>query len=248
VSTDSREVDPDPLEILFGRPSDDFVPYYAGRAAAVSHASVVRLEPVLKNALVEDFAALARLAERYSQPIRAAVVGADGVLGYRALKGDRAVELTGAAGDWFIFDRLESHFNAARRALLELCYLFSYPRLGATCTGFFHTRGASVPRHCDEMDVVVVQLFGSRSWCFEPNSNPPTGVWDPVRVSVSEPQRWDAAFGEARQLVELTPGSALYLPGAWWHQTRSSSPSFSLTFALPGAAADPVKRSEIFAQ
>jgi hypothetical protein len=236
----------DPLEILFGMPGDDFVRQYAGRAVAAFHAPVLRLQPVLQNALVEELAALAWLAVRYSQPIRAAVVGTDKVLGYSILQDDRRAKITEATDEWFIFDRFESHFNAARRILVELCYLFGYPRLGATCRGFFHSPGANVPRHCDELDAVAVQLFGRRRWCLEPNSTPPVGLWDPVRESTNRSTGWDAAFGETSQVVELTPGSLLYVPGGWWHQTQSSTASFSLTFGLPGATADPVKRSELF--
>jgi hypothetical protein len=230
--------DRDPLEVLFGQPGDDFVQRYAGRAVAVSHAPVARLKPILENALVADFAALVQLAGRYSQPIRAAVVGDDGILGYRVLAGDRAMTIADAAGDWFLFDHLQGHFNAVRRMLLDLCWLFGYPRLGATCTGFLHTPGAGVPRHCDEFDALVIQLFGHRRWCLEPNSVPPVGVWDPVKVPAPGPPRWDPAFGKASQIVDLSPGSALYVPGAWWHQTQSTVASFSVTFVLPGATAD----------
>jgi hypothetical protein len=247
VSIDPEDGGSDSLGVLFGQPGDEFVSAYGGRAVAFAHAPVARLLPVLQNALVPDMTALVRLAGCYSQPIRAAVVGVDRILGYRSLTGDRARTVANARADWFLFDRVESHFNSVRRALLELCWLFGYPRLGATCTGFLHAPGAGVPRHCDELDAMVVQLFGHRCWCVEPNVNPPVGVWDPVSVPEADPTRWDPAFGRESQVVVLAPGSVLYVPGACWHQTRSAEASFSLTFALPGATADPVRRAALFA-
>ena len=234
-----------PLERLFRVSAPEFVRRHAGRATAVSNGPVERLRPLLKNAHVTDIAVLHRLAIGHSQRIRAAVVGSDGILQYETLRGDSRARITTSRGNWYIFDRLEGHFNAARTMLRQICGAFGYTTLGATCRGFFHGPGASVPRHCDELDAVVLQLLGSRQWCIEPNSDPPVGVWDPVRVPVGGDGRWDADFGDARQVIDLVPGSVLYVPGAWWHQTRSQDYSYSVTLGLPGSAANAVRRQEL---
>lgn len=226
------------LLALFGRPAAELVHDVAGRTIAVHHAPLDRLRAFLGRALVEDAAALRRLAVTYSQPIRLARRGGDGNLAYRALAGAELRTHLVETARWCIFDRLDGHFSDVLRALRGLCRGFACPLDGATSRGFFHTRGASVPRHCDELDAVVVQVFGCREWRLEPNSHPPIGVWDPVPVPAKDAFVWDAAFGGASRVVELQAGSVLYVPGPWWHQTRSRRPSFSITFGLPGSAAD----------
>jgi hypothetical protein len=229
------------IELLFGISATAFVEEHLGHTVAVHHGHVGRLIPLLKNIRLTEPDAIRHFAVDYSQPVRVAVTTPEGILGYAALNREGRGQIVETTGRWYIFDRLEAHFKAARDTVQQLCHGLGYPRLGATCTGFFHTPGARVPRHCDELDVVIMQIFGRRDWCVEPNSHPPVGVWDPVQVP-EDGGRWDTGFGASCRMIQLFPGSVLYLPGAWWHETRSSDFSFSLTFGLPGATADPIRR------
>jgi hypothetical protein len=228
--------------LLFGERAVELLAREAGSKAVVAHGPVERLRPLLKNLFVSNLDELSCLAADYSQPIRRAVADSCGVLCYEEVSEEHRERIASAKGDWFIFDGLDEHFNAARSMLLQACLAFGYTTLGANCRGFFHTPGACVPRHCDELDVVILQLFGRRRWRMEPNSYPPVGIWDPVRVSHEGDSFWDSAFGKASKTVELSPGSVMYVPGGYWHQTRSRGFSFSLTLGLPGVAADPIGR------
>jgi ribosomal protein L16 Arg81 hydroxylase len=100
------------------------------------------------------------------------------------------------------------------------------------CRACFHNPGARIPRHCDDVDVITLQVFGTREWRIERNTDPPVGLKDAVRVSCSRRSGWDAAFTRESFALAMVPGSALYLPRGWWHETRSRSASFSVILSL----------------
>src|SRR5205085_10377623 len=100
------------------------------------------------------------------------------------------------------------------------------------CRGSFQTPGAFVARHCDNVDVVILQMFGTRRWCLERNSEPPVGIDDPVCRAKRLRKGWSTAFGSSSRVVLLRPGSSLYVPRGWWHETRSSVNSLALTIGL----------------
>lgn len=167
----------------------------------------------------------------YSQEVRRVVFDSDGVLMYQKME---AVELATlprvARGCYFLYD-YDGHFRGPRLLLDALCPALGAVRRGANCRGSFQTRGALVPRHCDGVDVVVIQLIGARHWCVERNSEPPVGIEDPVRF-VGLRGGWSVDFGPSRRVVTLRPGSALYVPHSWWHETRSGETSFALTMGI----------------
>ena len=225
------------LETLFGIRREDFLCKYAGRSMAVAHGPLARLRPLLKDIEIHDVASVQRMALEHSSPLRINFIDDDGMQSCRAVRGAMRRQITARTGNWYVFDQIDRHFDGARDAAHELCRSFGYPVSGATCQGFFHTPEARVARHCDDLDAVVVQLFGTRKWRLEPNSDPPIGVWDAVPAAVGD-REWDDDFAADSPVIELAPGSALYVPGAWWHETRSSDFSFSLTYGLPGPVYD----------
>jgi hypothetical protein len=221
------------FEILFRRSEDKFFRTSQHRGTVITRGPVSRLRPLLKNALIENVDDLQSLAFNYSQSIQAGFLNSDGVLKYRLLSQAQRENLTSSPLGLFTFENLEQHFSAVKLLLLEANKKFGYTTFGSNCRGFFHTANASLPRHCDELDVIAIQLFGTRRWWVERNVNSPEGIFDPVRGSSLNDPVVDPEFGETTKVFELRPGSVLYVPAGYWHQTYSHTHSFSLTLGLP---------------
>jgi ribosomal protein L16 Arg81 hydroxylase len=223
---------PDVVRKLFGVQERAFVDAYLGREPLVAHGPVRRFEDLLGRALIPGQRALAKLMPDYSQVVRRVVFDQDGVLHYEKTA---AVELAGlpnvAKGCYFLYD-YDGHFRGPRLLLDALCPAFGYARRGANCRGSFQTRGAFVPRHCDEVDVVILQLIGTRRWRIERNSEPPVGIHDPVRLPAEKRGGWSVDFGPSSRVLTLRSGSALYVPHGWWHETRSAEASFAITIGV----------------
>ena len=225
------------FEILFRRSRDKFVHDSRRRGIVIAHGPVTRLRPLLKNALIDNVNDLHSLAINHSQSIRAGFLNSQGILKYRKLNQAQRERITSSPFGLFLFDSLDQHFNTMRLLLLQACQHFGYTTHGAHCLGFFHTSRANLPRHCDELDVIVIQLFGKRRWWIERNTHSPDGILDPLRASSLQSYAVDPRFGDTTKMLELRPGSVLYVPAGYWHQTYSHAHSFSLTLGLPGPLA-----------
>ena len=101
---------------------------------------------------------------------------------------------------------------------------------------FCNQPGAYTPMHFDPVDTITVQLAGSKRWWIAPNplAPQPTIAWA-VRDRAVDPELWQYAHdplpverlpGAEEHL--LTPGSVLYIPRGWWHETHSDEESVSL--------------------
>jgi len=93
--------------------------------------------------------------------------------------------------------------------------------------------------HWDPNEVIQVQLQGTKVMQLAPNAhavNPDIGLRSGVSYSedlltqfrddppLQPPKRW--------QTVTLRPGSAIYFPRGYWHQTLTRGPSFAVTFGF----------------
>lgn len=99
--------------------------------------------------------------------------------------------------------------------------------------------GVKFPLHFDATDVIVVQLVGEKRWRLAPNHEVPyptsgCGTFAPVLPGKDIRRYHYDAFPEPtrEQKILLRPGSALYVPGGYWHGTETLGPSFSVTFVL----------------
>ena len=230
----SSESPDDVLHLITGIPAREFLKTYAGREVVVTHGTPQRFNGLLGAAFIPSVQALGDLIPDYSQEIRRVVYDKQRVFKYKTLaEGDNVV---GETETCFFFWDFDGHFQGPRLLLDSLCSVFSYTRNGANVRGSFQTPGAFVPRHCDEVDVVILQIFGSRRWRLEANCDPPVGIEEPVRKPERLNNGWSSTFGQSSRVVVLHPGSALYLPRGWWHETRSSVNSFALTIGLVGNA------------
>lgn len=225
------------FEILFRRSEVEFFHGSRCSGTVIAHGPVKRLRPLLKNALIENVRALHALSINYSQSIKAGSLNSNGILKYKQLSQAQRERITSSPFGLFTFDNLEQHFNAVSSLLLQASKKFGYTTFGTHCRGFFHTAKANLPRHCDELDVIAIQLFGTRRWWIERNVNSPEGVLDPVRGSSLKNCTVDSEFGDTTKVFELRPGSVLYVPAGYWHQTYSHTPSFSVALGLPGPLA-----------
>lgn len=204
------------LTRLFG----DFAPRVRGaREPVVAHGPAARLRPLLGE-LPRD---LTTFVARFGNRVRRPVDRGDGMMAYR----DARASSSTAPGKWFFFDALDDRCNSAR-ALLDALQHALGARGSGICRAFFHSAGARVPRHCDDVAVVAIQLSGSRAWQLEPNRRPPAGLYDPVPMSAERD-----VFGPRVCALTMRPGSVLYVPRGWWHATRSRHESFALSLSIP---------------
>lgn len=110
------------------------------------------------------------------------------------------------------------------------------PATNVTCGVFCNQPGAYTPMHFDPVDTITVQLTGSKRWWTAPNplAAQPTVAWAVRDRSVApefrqyahDPLPVERLPGAQEHL--LTPGSMLYIPRGWWHETSSEEESVSL--------------------
>lgn len=99
--------------------------------------------------------------------------------------------------------------------------------------------GVRFPLHFDATDVIVVQLVGDKRWRLAPNPEVPyptsgCGTFAPVLPGKDIRRYHYDGFPQPKRerTILLRPGSALYVPGGYWHGTETIGPSFSITFVL----------------
>jgi ribosomal protein L16 Arg81 hydroxylase len=68
-------------------------------------------------------------------------------------------------------------------------------------------------------------LEGRREWRVEPPLARDDGIFSSLTCA-----RWGEGFNSAVPVVETAADTAIYIPGGWWHETRSLTPS--LTFRV----------------
>lgn len=198
------------------------------------HGSRSRLAPLLGRAMLLDMQEVDDLMPKYRAPIRRVVTDRSGLVGFRTLRAKEIPSAPGRAATCIFFNDFQRQFSEVRETIAHLCRALG--RRPDGCIGSLQTAGAVISRHCDDVDVVAVQLFGSRPWRLEPNSDPPVGLHDRVHVAKKLRDGWSAEFGAASRTVTLMPGSVLYVPMGWWHETRSFEDSFALVISLREAA------------
>jgi hypothetical protein len=200
----------------------------------VHHGSRGRLAPLLGRAMLVDMQEVKDLMPGYRAPIGRVVVNKSGRVGYRTLRPNEMRNASGRTAACHMFGDFQRQFSEVKETVASLCRALG--RRPGGCIGSLQTGGAVISRHCDDVGVIAVQLFGSRQWRLEPNSDPPGGIYDPVYVGAKLRDGWSAEFGPASHTVTLMPGSVLYVPLGWWHETRSFEDSFALAISVREAA------------
>lgn len=105
---------------------------------------------------------------------------------------------------------------------------------------WFSGAGISKGLHYDRADNVLCQVRGRKQvWLISPDQSeamyPDLGSSHPHNSRVRTPlapdlQRYPRFAEVAMHAVELSPGTALYIPPGWWHFTRAATPSISVNY------------------
>jgi len=231
----SPERNSDILQALFGMPATQFLRRVAGRKYLAHHGAAGRLDALLGAGNISSPAALERLAAGYRRRIGRVVYHEGGVLGLRHLRLRERRRMIKVPGACYFFARYDAPFRKVAQLRRALCTAFGVQLRTSNFSGTLQTHGAFLPRHCDHTDVVVLQIFGTRRWRLQRNSNPPRGLYSLVRSPSRLRNGWSAAFAGPSPIVHLHPGSALYVPRGCWHETRSVGKSFALVMSLAPA-------------
>jgi hypothetical protein len=228
--SESRSAE-DIVESVTGISREMFLARYKGRQLLLRHTPRNRWNSLLGESLISDLDGLRHMIPYYAQKIKQVVYDSSGKLGFRNLR-ERDREAIGQEGACYFFWDYDGHFAAPRHILDDLCDALAYIRHRSSCKAIFHMPGGGVPRHCDASDVMSLQFFGERHWKLERNSDPPSGIADPVQLPFRCRNGWSAAFGRSGVELIALPDTFLYIPSGWWHETHSEQPSFALTIAL----------------
>lgn len=111
------------------------------------------------------------------------------------------------------------------------------------CCAIVSPPGAGVPKHFDSVETLTVQLFGKKRWSYAPCpevENPGRSVMPAVKHNYRDgnarPQYMKNEFSTEMpadaKVTELVPGSTLFLPRGYWHQTVAETLSISLNFVI----------------
>jgi 50S ribosomal protein L16 3-hydroxylase len=104
------------------------------------------------------------------------------------------------------------------------------------CSVFCNQPGATTEMHFDGVDTITVQISGSKTWRIARNDHAPnpTSTWIPGEVAPSVELAQYArmpmptAMPDDVSTFTLVPGSMLYIPRGYWHETESEEASVSL--------------------
>jgi ribosomal protein L16 Arg81 hydroxylase len=231
----SLEREADILHALFGITTTQFLRRVAGRTYLLHHGAAGRLDALLGAGNISSQAALERLATGYRRQISRVVYEDGDTLRLRRLRVRERPGMARVPGACYFLSSYDAPFRKVAQLRRALCTAFGAQLRSSDFCGTLQTHGAFLPRHCDHTDVVVLQIFGIRRWRLQRNSNPPRGLRALVRAPSRLRNGWSAAFAPASPIVDLRPGSALYVPRGWWHETRSVGRSFALIMTLAPA-------------
>jgi 50S ribosomal protein L16 3-hydroxylase len=222
----------DILQALFGIPDTEFLRHVARKKYLLHHGAAGRLDALLGAGNVSNLRALKQLAVRYGRQIGRVIYDERGILALHRLRVSERRRVVAAQEACYFFSNYDAPFREVGRLRQALCAAFGSRLRGSNCSGTLQTRGASLPRHCDRTDVIVLQIFGTRRWRLQRNSDPPRGLYALVRSPTRQRNGWSSTFAGDSQIVNLRPGSALYVPRGWWHETRSAGNSFALVISI----------------
>ena len=104
------------------------------------------------------------------------------------------------------------------------------------CNLYLTPPGHGVPMHFDDHEVIVVQLSGRKLWKIAPNTVVSHPLHNAGRTLEGEVRRYAAGPPPAcmppGRRVAMRPGSVLFLPRGYWHETDARERSVSLTFGF----------------
>jgi 50S ribosomal protein L16 3-hydroxylase len=224
------------LEQLFApHPAERFLSGAWPAAPFSCHGSLERLTELVELPELFD---QERLLQAYRDPVMAALP--DKRDEHSVLRVDAA-----AAGDLYqsglalIFDAAERSFPTLDRWLHQLrVELGLPPGCVARCILYASPPGAGNSPHFDANANFVVQLKGTKRWSLAPNTSVafPTDRW---AMNMGPPSPELASYlTEAlptglpadAEVIDLQPGSVLFVPRGYWHATDAVGDTLALNF------------------
>jgi 50S ribosomal protein L16 3-hydroxylase len=113
------------------------------------------------------------------------------------------------------------------------------PAGAAQCNAYASPREKGFAKHCDNREVLVVQIQGEKRWRIAPNREVryPTQNYIPANGRPAELLSYcledvSAEMPADAITVDMKPGSVLFLPRGTWHATEAALNSLSLTFGF----------------
>lgn len=102
---------------------------------------------------------------------------------------------------------------------------------------FIGPRGAISPLHYDRGNVMLVELLGTKrvtlyspyDECFLYHDD--SGLSSPVDPNSPDLERFPLSRFARPAVVDVLPGTALFLPVGWWHHVESLTPTCSLSMS-----------------
>ncbi len=138
-------------------------------------------------------------------------------------------------GAWYLLKDLTALSPSVSGAYADLCAGLGIDTLGEV-SAYTHGAALHAPRHTDLTGGLIVVLEGKREWRIEPPDHVGDGIFDVLR---SRP--WGGGFGRNSVFVATGPGDMLYIPGGWWHETRSLTPSLAIRIGLAERTRPPTR-------
>jgi 50S ribosomal protein L16 3-hydroxylase len=196
----------------------------------VSHGDLGRLSGLLDLSELEDIEASVL---RHKGDIMSTHPGPTGELrDCHALSPPQALVLYDC-GATLHLNRFDLSFTGGARLVGRLAEELGLPASSGGCTAFASKGpGPGTPLHCDNKDIFVVQLVGTKRWRVAPNTQVDTPTvnlhpWAKGGATVLRNMHVDTTT------IDLSPGSVLFLPRAHWHGTEVASPTaFAITMGV----------------
>jgi len=143
-----------------------------------------------------------------------------------------------ANGTSVAFLNVESWLGLAQTIRDNLANILQISPTCFECVAFATPVGSGVPFHFDGTEVLILQLYGKKTWKIAPNAVEfPTVPFAPSCVTPIIPELELYATPESLMVpldkittIELKTGSLLFLPRGYWHETKSLELSISLSF------------------
>jgi 50S ribosomal protein L16 3-hydroxylase len=137
------------------------------------------------------------------------------------------------------FDRLEKFSQPVRSALAEMSVALNVPSSAFNCAIFVSPQNEGVPTHFDGKENFIVQLCGKKRWFISANHVISYPIHDYLPDAPRQPELQLYASlplenypPPPETTIDLEPGSVLFLPRGFWHQTAATTDSVSLSIAI----------------
>lgn len=218
--------------------TERFLAEHWPRAPFVSHAEPARLAPLLELPELRDAASLLAVEHRRATlRFKSRDEGAPVALQVNPVL---ARDLYRSGGMTLVLDSVDRGIPRLRALLESMARELGTPMRpqGLLCNAYLAPAGKGAGMHFDESEVFILQVRGRKRWRFAPNAQvpyptQPLFVGYPVPAALRElGVSFPTEMPAGAQVEELRPGSVLFLPRGYWHETHALEDSLHLTLTF----------------